>query len=255
MWLCLVSITQELPYRITPSKLSAPLMSTLIILAVAIAILGLLASFALVRKGKPQEFPYEVKEALFSPAERSFLGALDTAAAPEYRVFGKVRIADVVEVRKFANKSRRAIAFNKISSKHFDFVICRANDLKLVCVVELDDKSHAGQKVQKRDRFVESVCAASELPLLRVPAKHAYTVADLKRELLQRVAPGTVTSNPAASPLSAVETSAENVHVQVPTCPKCASGMQLRQLTSGVKAGTSFWGCNEFPRCRGCIPA
>lgn len=47
-------------------------MSTLIILAVAIAILVLLASFTLVRKGKPQEFPYQVREALFSPAERSF---------------------------------------------------------------------------------------------------------------------------------------------------------------------------------------
>ena len=229
-------------------------MSTLILLVVAIAIIALLASAVLVSKGKSQGLPYAVKDTLFSPAERSFLGVLDQAAAPVYRVFGKVRIADVVEVRGVSNKSLRTTAFNKISAKHFDFVICRADDLQLVCVVELDDKSHATQSVQKRDRFVESVCAASKLPLLRVAAKHAYTVADLRHELLQRIQPDTAPTVSAELPRP-IEASSEHRAIDAPKCPKCSSGMKLRQLTSGAKAGTAFWGCNDFPQCRGCIPA
>lgn len=34
-------------------------------------------------------------------------------------------------------------------------------------------------------------------------------------------------------------------------CPKCSSEMTLRIVKSGEKAGSKFWGCTQFPRCRG----
>lgn len=33
-------------------------------------------------------------------------------------------------------------------------------------------------------------------------------------------------------------------------CPKCGSKLVLRTVKSGARAGTRFWGCSEFPRCR-----
>ena len=38
-----------------------------------------------------------------------------------------------------------------------------------------------------------------------------------------------------------------------PACPQCRSGMVLRKARRGSKAGSSFWGCSEFPTkgCRG----
>lgn len=228
-------------------------MIKLLLVVLAIAVIARLVSAALVRGRKSHLFPYELKKAIFSPAERSFLGVLDQAAAPDYRVFGKVRIADVVEVGKVANKSLRTSAFNKISSKHFDYVVCRADDMRPVCAVELDDKSHAAPSRQKRDSFVESVCTASGLPLLRVPAKHAYTVSDLRTALLERIAPtatgqpDTAVDRPTQGPAAAKDLG------EAPRCPKCSSGMQLRKVTSGAKAGTAFWGCDDFPTCRGCI--
>ena len=34
-------------------------------------------------------------------------------------------------------------------------------------------------------------------------------------------------------------------------CPKCSSEMALRTAKSGEKVGSKFWGCTQFPKCRG----
>ena len=36
-----------------------------------------------------------------------------------------------------------------------------------------------------------------------------------------------------------------------PSCPQCGSAMVKRVARKGMNAGKSFWGCVEFPRCRG----
>lgn len=128
-------------------------------------------------------FPYQRSETLFSVAERSFLGVLDQAASPEYRVFGKVRIADVAALKPGLSASARQGALNKIASKHFDFVVCRASDFSVVCAVELNDKSHGSKRGQARDEFVVGVCRAIGLPLLQVPAQRSYAVADIRSQL------------------------------------------------------------------------
>jgi restriction system protein len=33
-------------------------------------------------------------------------------------------------------------------------------------------------------------------------------------------------------------------------CPKCGSDMIQRSVKSGEKAGSKFWGCSQFPKCR-----
>lgn len=40
-----------------------------------------------------------------------------------------------------------------------------------------------------------------------------------------------------------------------PTCPVCKGAMVLRQAKQGSRAGESFWGCRQFPKCRGVRPA
>ena len=39
----------------------------------------------------------------------------------------------------------------------------------------------------------------------------------------------------------------------VPDCPKCARPMVRRTARKGANAGREFWGCSEFPRCRGIV--
>jgi len=73
---------------------------------------------------------------LCSPAERSFLGALEKVVGNGYQIFAKVRLADIVEVNQGLSSSARQSAFNRISRKHLDFVICNARDLSIVGAIE-----------------------------------------------------------------------------------------------------------------------
>jgi restriction system protein len=36
-----------------------------------------------------------------------------------------------------------------------------------------------------------------------------------------------------------------------PDCPKCGSVMVLREARRGANVGQKFWGCPNFPKCRG----
>ncbi|KEI72032.1 nuclease-related domain-containing protein [Endozoicomonas elysicola] len=36
-------------------------------------------------------------------------------------------------------------------------------------------------------------------------------------------------------------------------CPKCGNVMVLRTARKGTRAGTRFWGCTQYPRCRAAI--
>jgi hypothetical protein len=132
-------------------------------------------------------FPYTKNEALFSPAERSFLGVLQQATGNEFSVFGKVCIADVVSVRSMLDRGAWRRAFNRISAKHFDYVICSRTDLSVVCAVELDDKSHQKTKRQERDSFVSDLCRAVSLPLLQIPAQRAYSISEIQLKFLESV--------------------------------------------------------------------
>lgn len=134
-------------------------------------------------------FPYQLKASLFSPAERSFLGVLEKAVGDDYRVFGKVRVADVASVEKMSDRQAWTRAFNRISAKHIDFVICRRADLSIVAAVELDDKSHIKRQRQQRDRFLADLCEAINLPLIRVPAKRTYSVEDVRISVNAAFAP------------------------------------------------------------------
>ncbi len=87
-------------------------------------------------------YPYDKHNTLFSAAERSFYGVLNQAADGEAIVFGKVRVGDVLKTKKGLNASERQKAFNRISAKHFDFVLCKPDDLSIMAAVELDDSSH-----------------------------------------------------------------------------------------------------------------
>ncbi len=137
--------------------------------------------FAWNLRGPPEShFPYEPQEVIFSSAERSFFGVLVQAVGEDAVVLGKVRIADVMKPRKGLNRSDWQKAFNRISAKHFDYVVCTPDTLSVIAVVELDDRSHAKKKRMERDQFVESACSAAGITLHRVKARAAYNVVSLK---------------------------------------------------------------------------
>jgi hypothetical protein len=136
------------------------------------------------RSGASAALPYKLKSALFTPAERSFLGVLEQAIGKHYQIFGKVRIADVIETKRGLSAGARQSAFNRISAKHFDFLLCDKHDLGVICAIELDDRSHQKGSRQRRDAFVAELCETVGLPLVRIPAKRAYAVQELRTVVL-----------------------------------------------------------------------
>lgn len=217
---------------------------TLFKLPMWLAVLSLLifiviALLSIKTRGRKGVHPYQRLNALFTPAERSFYGILSQAIGDDALIFGKVRVADVLTPQKSTVKGVWQTAFNKISAKHFDFVLCRKDDLSFLCAIELDDRSHNRAKRQLRDAFLEEACQSAAFPLIRFPAKSGYQISDVRTALNDYLSNSLVLSE-----ISDVKQGHKK------SCPNCASEMKLRVAKKGNSVGNEFWGCSVFPKCR-----
>ncbi len=100
---------------------------------------------------------------------------LEKAAGDSKHVLAKVRLADIVAPktpRSNAQEWRRA--FNMIQSKHLDFLVCEAGTLKVLCAVELDDKSHRRAGRMDRDAFKDRTLSDAGIPLHRFAVQRQY---------------------------------------------------------------------------------
>jgi hypothetical protein len=61
--------------------------------------------------------------------------------------------------------------------------------------------------------------------------------------------------NPTAPRKNSVSRIAAASNDAVPACPLCKSAMVMRVAKRGGNAGGAFWGCSDYPRCRGTTPA
>lgn len=111
-----------------------------------------------------------------SPAEQKFFTALQSYVAQRAVVLSKVRLADLAQPIA-ARRTYWQGSFNKIASKHVDFVLCDSK-LSPLCVLELDDSSHDRLDRRNRDKFVDSVLQDIGLPILHVPCRFSYSPSD-----------------------------------------------------------------------------
>ena len=153
---------------------------TYLVLVVALLIL---LKFIESARGKGKPYPYTKREALFTPAERSFLSVLEQSVGAEYRIMGKVRLGDIVAVEKRLAGDKSRTAGNKINQKHVDFVLCDPQTLAIVLVVELDDRSHERPDRRDRDIFVDGALAAADIPIAHIPAQRHYSMSDVRRRI------------------------------------------------------------------------
>lgn len=135
--------------------------------------------------------PYVSRQYLFTKAEWNFRRSLTRAVRNDYLVMGKVRIADILSVKKTRNKSKWWKSFSKISQKHIDFVLIEPKTGKFVCCIELDDASHQRKDRIKRDSFVKNAFDKAGIPLLSIPARRQYDVADIREKIQLATTPNT----------------------------------------------------------------
>lgn len=198
------------------------------------------------RKGKPaDEFPYHLRDDFLSAAEHNFYLVLNKAVSDWAVVCPKVSLRDLFFATADEGGLRLAYT-NKIDRKHIDFLLCDPQTVRPLVGIELDDKSHRRKERQEKDRFVEEVFRAAKLPLVRISVQRTYNVGELSGLLRQHAGLGDAQASVRQDPVEPVV-----AETGTPTCPKCGSPMVLRTAKRGSSPGSQFWGCPNYPRCRG----
>jgi hypothetical protein len=150
------------------------------IVFLALVVIALLKFLLRGKKEKPVTDRYQRRGELFTPAERVFYEQLAEAVGDRYEIFGKVRLADVIEPREGLDKSERQGALNRITSKHLDFVLAIPGSMIIVCAIELDDASHRRQDRIDRDEFVDGALAYADVPLIRFEVQPMYSIEEIR---------------------------------------------------------------------------
>lgn len=163
-----------------------------LLVAAVVGLLVLVSVLSALLRRRPSDYPYESYDSLLSPAERSFFGVLQQALQGEFTPLAKVRLADILRVHRSISAQRRAAAFNRVSSKHSDFVICATDTFHVIAVVELDDKSHRGEARQRRDQFLDAALAAAGIPVLHISGQRSYSIQDVRSRLASLLTRDTV---------------------------------------------------------------
>ncbi len=160
------------------------LLISLAIIVIIISILTKRKNITFSKKSENKEitFLYKKKDYIFSKAEYQFFKALHSAIEDKnYYVFSKVRLADLLYIPK--ESESKAIHWNKIKSKHVDFVLCDKNNYTPLLIIELDDSSHKKDNRKERDIFVDKAFSSANLPIIHIPVNFSYDINNLKNKI------------------------------------------------------------------------
>lgn len=111
--------------------------------------------------------PYRLKHYFFNSSENSFFSILkERIDTKRFLIFPKVRLGDFIETTNSGDE--RWGSWNRIKSRHIDFIIWDKGQSKIVCGIEIDGKSHNSPKAQKNDVFKDTLFKTIGLPLHRI---------------------------------------------------------------------------------------
>ena len=130
------------------------------------------------KTSKSSFFPYSKKTQFFSVAERNFYDALMEAVGPEFMVFSKCRVLDLLDVdfQKYFG------AFNRIKSKQVVFMVVRKGDGGLACAIALAGELH--ERFGKESLFLDEVFSTAGLTLIRFEFQEVYSVSEIQKALV-----------------------------------------------------------------------
>ena len=127
---------------------------------------------------KSSYYPYSKKTQFFNTSERNFYDALVKAMGPEFMVFSKCRVVDLLDV----DFQKHFKAFKRINSKSVDFVVIRKGDGEIACAIQLAEEVH--ERFDKESLFLDEAFSAAKLPLVRFEAQKVYSVSEIQRALI-----------------------------------------------------------------------
>jgi hypothetical protein len=133
---------------------SYPLLADPMNMAAIAALFVLVAVLLLVRSRRPWHTRVRRKP-LLTPNEAEFFYRL-TRALPTYRIFPQVSFAAfLTDDGKLGNNARWSLRA-RFDRKIADFVVCEPRTLKIVALIELDDRTHSASADRKRDALTKA---------------------------------------------------------------------------------------------------
>lgn len=115
-----------------------------------------------------KEYPYK-KKLLLTKNEWYFYKKLKPICDKHnLHILSKIRFADLVEVKESVDQKEKIKYLNKISRKHIDYVLCKPDNLQVIALIELDDRSHERKDRIERDNFVDKVCEAANYKIIHI---------------------------------------------------------------------------------------
>lgn len=135
-------------------------------------------------------YPYR-KNNLLTTNERLFYQRLKPITDKyNLHIISKVRVADLVLPFDHLDKRDWQFYFNKIKSKHVDFVLCDPFNLQPKLIVELNDASHQRTDRKERDLFLNNVFVKAGIPIIYVMntneiETHICRELNIKKETIQ----------------------------------------------------------------------
>lgn len=128
--------------------------------------------------------PYKKNDFIFSKNEYACYKNLKIIADKyNLEIFSKIRFADLVAVDKNQTSETQKY-FNKIKSKHIDFVLLDNKYMQPKLLIELDDNSHDKPDRMERDNFVDSICKKCSLPILHT---RNYALENLENDIKNKI--------------------------------------------------------------------
>lgn len=129
------------------------------------------------------------KTQLFSPVEHQFLDMIERAVGNEFRVMCRVRLTDVLSLRRNTNKKMAKSALIKATGKQLDYVLVSKTDMTPVLALDLVHNMGPEGHKTKRDFFVTGALDSAGIPHARIKARHGYKIEDIRACIEAKLVP------------------------------------------------------------------
>ena len=137
-----------------------------IIIGLALIIICVLITLITNKQKTKSAYSYSRKNQIMTKSEQEFFNKLNNYFGSNLYVFPQVHLTTFLE-HKIKNQKWKA-AFYHINGKSVDYLLCRKDDLRPICAIELDDYTHNRSDRVERDREIERIFANAKFPLVRI---------------------------------------------------------------------------------------
>ena len=123
---------------------------------------------------------FEAAPSLFvNAAEAVFFSILRGKLPAAFHIHSKVRLEDIIRVKRNVNPKLRWAARGRVKSRHVDYLIT-TREGRMILAIELDGSSHNPKNPSEADKVKTALFQAAGLPLRRIRVGEDFDAAATK---------------------------------------------------------------------------